>query len=286
MKIKRVMGRRPSLADINDYTIDTPSIKPMAVKLGLSQEVKLPVEISLVKWCSPVEDQGDLGSCCSQAAVGLVEYFERKAFGNHLDASRLFVYYNMRKLIGQENNDSGADLRNAMGAIVLFGAPPEKYWPYDITKFNKQPEAFHYSFADNFRTIQYFRLDPPGTKSVDLLKSIKTQLAAGIPSMFGFTVYDSIDLAEKTGEIPFPKKGDKVEGGHAIMVVGHNDNKTITASDGSKTTGALLIRNSWGIGWGIGGYGWLPYEYVLSGLADDFWVLIKNSWVDTGVFGV
>ena len=37
-------------------------------------------------------------------------------------------------------------------------------------------------------------------------------------------------------------------------------------------------------GWGDGGYGWLPYDYVLRGQAIDWWSLIQAEWVDTGQF--
>lgn len=287
------MGWFPDLPDRRDLTLElekkkNDGIKDMVKELGIKEPVTgIPDNMDLRQWCSPVEDQKSLGSCTANAGVGLLEYFERRAFGNHIDASRLFLYKNSRKLAGL-TGDTGSYLRTTMAALVLFGVPPEKYWQYTDKKpdFDADPDSFCYAFAENYKTIQYLRLDPPSTPVNILLDRIKANLAAGLPSMFGFTVYDSIYQAE-AGNIPYPCSGEKVAGGHAVVAVGYDDSVLIENSKCGKTSrGALLIRNSWGTSWGDKGYGWLPYDYVLKGLAADWWTLIKADWVATGEFGL
>jgi C1A family cysteine protease len=294
------MGWLPDYPDFRDYTAEQTevaaklkllgqkdSIKAMLNKVGVAepQSVSLPAAVDLRQWCSPVEDQGSLGSCTANAGVGIVEYFERRAFGKHIDGSRLFLYKVTRDMMHQ-TGDTGAFLRTTMGALVLFGVPPEEYWPYRVTDFDREPPAFCYAFAQNYQSISYYRLDPPGTAANALLKRIKTNLSGGLPSMFGFTVYSSYTQGSATGKIPFPTPGEAIVGGHAVAAMGYDDGMKIknTKPGAAETTGALLIRNSWGTGWGDHGYGWLPYDYVLKGLATDWWSLLKNEWVDTGIF--
>jgi C1A family cysteine protease len=286
MQKSRRTGWLPDIPDFRDFSAETQSIRSQLLKVGVADTatVALPEAVDLRQWCSPIEDQKDLGSCTANAGVGLVEFFERKAAGKHIDASRLFLYKTTRNLMGW-TGDTGAFLRDTMKAMVLFGVPPEKHWPYRISKFEKEPSAFCYAFAQNYQAIEYYRLDPPGTSREELVERIWANLAGGLPAMFGFTVYTSMNQAGDDGAIPYPADNENIDGGHAVVAVGYDDNREITnTNDDVTTTGAFLIRNSWGTDWGDEGYGWLPYDYVYAGLADDWWSLIKNEWIDTGAF--
>jgi C1A family cysteine protease len=182
--------------------------------------------------------------------------------------------------------DTGGYLRKAMAALALFGVPPEEHWPYVVAQFDDEPPAFCYSYASNYKALRYFRLDPTGFSGQQLVDRIKLFLRYRIPSMFGFTVYDSIWDAEN-GNIPFPASSESVQGGHAIVAVGYDNDKVVKHpyANGEDSRGAFIIRNSWGTDWGDAGYGYLPYDYVLYGLADDWWSVLKSAWVDTGQFG-
>jgi C1A family cysteine protease len=280
------MGWRPDYPDFRDYTLTHENVKPLFKKTGALKNDKTTVgpTADLRKWCSPIEDQGQLGSCTANAGAGMVEYFERKAFGKFLEASRLFLYKTTRDFM-HETGDSGATLRSTMGSLALFGIPPEEYWPYDIQVFDDEPPTFCYAFGQNYQSLKYVRLDPPKMALPAVLAQLKINMTSGLPAMFGFTVYSSIAQASSDGKIPFPAQGEKIEGGHAIMAVGYDDHMLIkNNTSGAQTTGAFLIRNSWGTTWGAGGYGWLPYDYLLNGLAQDWWTMISQKWIDTGAF--
>lgn len=83
--------------------------------------------------------------------------------------------------------------------------------------------------------------------------------------MFGFTVYESFESEDvaRTGIASMPDVSEMTLGGHAVMAVGYDDS--------AKT---FLVRNSWGTGWGMGGYFTMPYDYLRDGdLAADFWTI-------------
>jgi C1A family cysteine protease len=201
-----------------------------------------------------------------------MEYLQRRSGFKHVDLSKSFLYKVTRRLLGW-TGDTGAFIRTAIKAAALFGVPPEEQWPYDLGRFDEEPEAFLYAYAANFSALNYARLDRYGTSGDRALEEVRRVVAAGFPVAFGFPVYSSLTDAP---DIPYPDpRTDRHLGGHAVVAVGYDDARAIAGNKG-----ALLLRNSWGTGWGDGGYGWLPYAYVEDQLAEDFWSIFKQDWID------
>lgn len=289
-------GWLPPTPDLRDRTESEGDMKDLISKItGLTIEdelAKLPAKTDLRDWFKkiPIRHQGKIGSCTAHAAAAISEYYQVRLFDKHIQGSRLFIYKTTRNLMGV-TGDTGSLSRYTMGALRFCGIPSERYWKYTDKRpeFDEEPSAFVYAVADNYEAVKYFCHDPmhlqlPGDK---IVKSIKKYLAAGIPSMCGLYMFGSLEECDVPGGIPFPGSYENAEWGHAVALVGYDDEMKITNTQSNETTtGAFIIRNSWGPGWGEDGYGYLPYKYIEKKFAQDFWSLLSMEWVDTDVFGL
>jgi len=213
-----------------------------------------PIAVDLRDQFSPIVDQGQLGSCTANAIVsGLREFYLKKA-GQFTPLSRLFLYYQERKLEGTIDQDSGAFIRDGMKVITSTGVCPEGDFPYDIRTFTNEPNVKAYQDAPTFKLSHY--------KRVAHLADLKHSLSLRIPVVFGFTVYESFesDSVAHTGNVPIPRKGEQCLGGHAVIAAGYDDQRQ-----------AVIVRNSWGDTWGDHGYCYMPYSFWDLGLITDMW---------------
>lgn len=227
----------------------------------------LPAKVDMRALCPPVYDQGQLGSCTANAIAAAMQ-FERHRQGipDDFPPSRLFIYYNERAMEGSVASDSGAAIRDGIKSVAKLGDCPEYQWPYDTAKFADKPADICYANALKFRALDYWRVPRN-------LTQMRGCLAAGFPFVIGFSVYESFetDAVAKDGMVPMPKEGDSLMGGHAVLVVGYDDNMPV---DHSGHVGRFIVRNSWGPDWADGGYFYLPYAFLTDpNLSDDFWTI-------------
>lgn len=202
-------------------------------------------------------DQGDLGSCTAHMADGLFAYEHKRLRKEVKETSRLFVYYNTRLMEGTVDSDSGASIRDTIQSMNQFGGCLDRYWKYDVTKYRVTPPKIAYKNGLVHTALKYAR--------VGRGQEMITLLAGGQVFGCGITVYESFEN-DSTGNIVMPGKKESVLGGHAIVICGYQAGR------------GWLFRNSWGVGWGNMGYGWLPEAYLLDdGLSDDFWAVTLVS---------
>jgi C1A family cysteine protease len=244
-KIQRY-GWVPDLPDHRDHLYAAPVMHLAA----------LPPSIDLRPQCPAVYDQGQLGSCTGNSIAGAIEFDLKKQGLTDFVPSRLFIYYNERAMEGTVGQDAGAQIRDGIKSVATYGAAPETLWPYDVSKFAVKPPQSVYAQAKQYKAVQY-------TRVAQNLSQMKGCLASGFPFVFGFSVYESFEsqAVAQNGVVPMPSSSEQLLGGHAVLCVGYDD-----------TSQRIIVRNSWGPGWGQAGYFTMPYAYVTqASLADDFW---------------
>ena len=247
-KSKNRLGWVPDVPDHRDFAYAAP----------LATLAALPPKIDLRPHCPPVYNQGALGSCTANAIGAAFQFDRMRQNLPSFVPSRLFLYYNERAMEGSVASDAGAMIRDGIKSMKHQGDCPETQRPYIVSRFAVKPPPQCYTSALKFQVVSYQRV-------ARTLGQMRGCIASGFPFVFGVSCYTSFLSAATaaTGDIAMPAQAETLEGGHAILCTGYDDSKQ-----------RFNFRNSWGTGWGNGGYGTIPYAYLLDpNLGDDYWTI-------------
>ena len=264
-----------SPADDKDYTTQILRVSP-----------RLEASIDNSLYCTSVKQQ-IFGDCTSMATISLLEYNRKKYYLTEPDQknfelagrndifSEKFTYYTTRvgMLEWSPSEDSGAYLKDAVASTVRYGACLESKCPYDKS-FASRPSTEAYQDALKYQSMCYACVKEGKTleERKRSLEDCKRLILEKFGLVAGFVCYENI-WDEVKGLIPLPV--GQVIGGHAIFLCGYDDSREV-----------FKFKNSWGTNWGDGGYGYLPYAYLLAGDMWDIWTVIQQEDNNTviGVF--
>lgn len=238
----------PRMTDpLDPPTRADPRYKPKRV--DVPEDKRLIIE-DIEKWFLGVRNQDNLGACAAFAATSIFEYnYNRKQgkVGNNAKRSELFLWYNARR--GKEQ-DSGTYIHDLVRELKTSGNCDYKLWTFEddsTRKYLMRPPdpAYASGLLHCVRSCRVLPNDPDDWIGA-LAEGLPIFIAARIPTNFprGKIKASSFDETPRFG---------KPYSGHAMVIVGYDSHHT-----GGRTKDEYFkVRNSWGTGWGEGGYLWI-----------------------------
>ena len=166
--------------------------------------------------------------------------------GPWVPLSREFAFYHAQ-LRSNRSPHQGAMLSTMLDVLKEDGQPVEAEWPY----LASLPSDLALWLPPAGITRVFRRLSDVSTATVD---EIVRLLNEGQPLLTTMMLSDSFYLPANGGVVDaVPGEGPDPTRRHAVVAVGHGIRK------GERL---ILVRNSWGQGWGLNGYGWLTESFL------------------------
>lgn len=230
---------------------------------------RLPERIDLRDLCPGVHQQGQPPTCTGFSISAAFQFQQRRQNLDDFWPSPLFIYYTERGMQRAQHKTGGANLRAGLKAVSKHGVCPEKMWPYSpkMSVIRTKPPVHAYQFAQHHKILSYQRLEQGGRSNTVFLNLLKARLSEKAPFLFAFKVYESFEADPdlKSGVMPIPEPYEDFISWHAVLAVGYDDRRR-----------QILVRNSWGPGWGSDGYFWMPYEFIVrKEMTADFWTICE-----------
>jgi len=243
---------------------------PRKAALAVRSYEGLPGSYSLKQYAPLPGDQSDYGTCVAWASAYAARTISESVALNRLNQtettqnvfSPVYVYRNIRpddpECLQGAQIFSALDLMKDSGAVRMLDV--ERVMDFTRVDLSNYRDSKRYPIA-GYVTL-FSREDRQ--KSALITRAIKKSLTEGKPVIIGMNTPDSFLEAKDVWE---PRENpDNFYYGHAVCVVGYDDNKY---------GGAFEILNSWGRKWGNGGFMWVPYK-VFNDFVIEGYEIIEN----------
>lgn len=214
----------------------------------------IPSKISYREYCPPVRSQGQVATCVGwSTSYALLSTQQNILMGEtnyHRKQVRVmdpnFVYALIRDYRdGWCQN--GTSMSDAMEVLLNYGAKPLFTPPWLSCNSTYQVDKFAMAIASKYAIKNYYTLKD----QTNLINTLKTTLYYQMPIAIGMNVTKS--FASGTGIVYgkwSPNVNEKIEGGHAMCIIGYDDNKF---------GGSFEVMNSYGTQFGDNGFVWITY---------------------------
>jgi hypothetical protein len=224
----------------------------------------LPKSFSLKQYCPNIGDQGLTGTCTAWSSTYYAATMEFAILNNitskdAITALAFDPYYTYLNIISDEEEqkktcEDGTYIGDACDFLMNYGSKRvaidmydcnskssasinrEAYCPVDYTDYVRLFSMYYGTQVDEFDVV---------------IESVCQSLVNKHPVIIGMDVIESFANIDSDGFFDSSNGGQESLGGHAMTVVGYDDNKH---------GGCFTVVNSWGSGWGEKGYLYITYE--------------------------
>jgi Papain family cysteine protease len=239
-----------------------PAEAPEPVRLSRSRQPAKP-KVCLIDRFPAARDQRERGTCVAFATVAYLEYHLYKRPRRRKHHSEQFLFWACKQCDRRPKKDD-TYLKHAQQALKTWGVCLHETWPYNGSLQARVDQGPPPPGSEE----QARKYIWPETRGLDTLviAELRESLDEGNPVVLGVITHPNWDFPTvfDTGKVTMPLPGMRPDGGHAVCLVGYEENKRFPGG------GAFIFRNSWGERWarahpryGEGGYGTLFFEYVL-----------------------
>jgi len=224
----------------------------------------LPNSISLRDYAPPVMMQS--GNSCTGYAVAYsalsimhnIQLGITKEFQKRFTAFDPYFIYSISHFKSDEVKNCNDGTYMGFAFINLKSIGCKKLWMSPLLNCNKKAKSKHYSLSTPFSIKKFEKFDKNTLSDVNKLEDkIKIALNSKKPVVIGLKYTNSMQKDNfKDGSVNDnglwqPSYYDKFQGGHAVTIIGYDDDKF---------GGSYEIMNSWGDKYGDNGFMWIKYK--------------------------